>query len=119
VKLKVHIPWKYGDDSAAELPRVYFSSHPNNTFYINEILGAMNKTCESAVWYPENQHEEWTEDELYEQMSEIDLIVVPITRQYLREPNRARDVEVPHALERHIPILFLLLIQPLLAFDKS
>ncbi len=75
---------------------------------MSEIIDIARKSCECAIWYPETKDAEWTKSELHEKFREVDLLAVPITTKLLREPNRARDVEIPFAMERHIPILFLL-----------
>ena len=38
----------------------------------------------------------------------MQLFVIPVTSSFLCEPNRARDTDLPYALEHHIPILPLL-----------
>ena len=45
-------------------------------------------------------------DELFERMQ---LIVLAVSSTFLHEPNRAKDVELPLALEKHIPVLPILI----------
>ncbi|MBR5534849.1 MAG: tetratricopeptide repeat protein [Ruminiclostridium sp.] len=41
-------------------------------------------------------------------LSQMQLMVIPITTRFLSERNRARDLELPYALAQHIPVLPLM-----------
>ncbi|MBR0404046.1 MAG: tetratricopeptide repeat protein [Eggerthellaceae bacterium] len=48
-------------------------------------------------------------EDLLSVLNDMQLLVFAVTSRFLEEPNRARDVELPYALERHIPVLPIML----------
>jgi len=102
-------------------PRVYFCCHPQDfeecfAVLSEEILERQN--C--AIWYDggaeetiqgeacgeANQAESTEEKETYwEDLKEMQLFVVPVTARLLAGSCRARDEEIPFAIEYHIPLL--------------
>lgn len=98
-----------GNSKPQGKPRVYYTCHPKDAVSFfemvsNEILEKQN--C--AIWYDREPEEAYAEEELLGDLSQMQLFVIPVTRRFLCEPNRARDVEIPFAVKRHIPILPLL-----------
>lgn len=48
-------------------------------------------------------------EELFGVLDDMQLLAFAVTSRFLEEPNRARDVELPHVLEKHIPLLPIML----------
>lgn len=91
------------------LPKVLFTAHPSD--YVpclprisDEILHLQN--C--AIYYDETPTAPWDVQELEAMLSGMQLLVIPVTARFLREPNRTRETELPFALKHHIPVLPLL-----------
>jgi len=88
-------------------PRVYFSAHPKDQVrYFQEISDSILACVNCAVWYTEgeiaNQESHW------ENLKQMQLFVIPVTRELLTQPNFAMDAEIPFAMENHIPVLPLM-----------
>ena len=105
-------------------PKVYFSCHPD------DFKDAFPKICKDlldhancAVWYdvtlagsPEEEEvpgtdisdaetAELTEEEPEDILKEMQLVVFAVTSKFLDEKHRAKDVELPLALNNNIPVL--------------
>lgn len=90
----------------AKLPKVWLCAHPKDisTFLqndANKILSIVN--C--AIWYDENSADNYNEEELIDNLSGMNLFVVPVTHRFLIEDNRALSIELPYAMKNNIPIL--------------
>ena len=122
-----------GKSKPERKPRVYFSCHPDDfeaafPLITEDILS--NGYC--VIWYDEEfadlvhepeegpvddelpQPEEAGDDELpdltpEEAIKEMRLVVFAVTSKFLHEKNRAKDLELPLALENHIPVLPIML----------
>ena len=123
-----------GKSKPERKPRVYFSCHPDDfeaafPLITEDILS--NGYC--VIWYdeefadlvhePEEEsvddefprpEEEAGDDELpdltpEEAIKEMRLVVFAVTSKFLHEKNRAKDLELPLALENHIPVLPIML----------
>ncbi len=97
-----------GNASPQGKPRVYFCSHSKDfeKFFesiSDEILTKQN--C--VVWYKE-QGAEYDKDELFADLSQMQLFVMPVTTELLCTPNFAIDAEFSYAIEHHIPVLPLM-----------
>lgn len=95
-------------------PKVYFSCHPADfpiafPLLPDDILAHSN--C--AIWYDTEPAMPYEEKELFDTLAGMQLLVFGVTQRFLREPNRAREKELPYALKQHIPILPILLEQGL------
>ena len=98
-----------GDSSVRGKARIYFTAHPDDyEKYFEEIRKDIleRQNCTIFCLDKETMPEEVEDFEL--RMGEMQLLVVPVTRKLLETPNRAMDVEVPMAAEKHIPILPLM-----------
>jgi hypothetical protein len=89
--------------------KVYFCCHPDDfdcTFeeISNEILAITN--C--SIWYPKNQNILHNEDFLNE-LSQMQLLVMPITSRLMYSNNDALDVDFRFAIEKHIPVIPIML----------
>jgi tetratricopeptide (TPR) repeat protein len=99
-----------GMSSPEGKPKVYFSCHPadfDTAFPMipEDILRHVN--C--AVWYDPDMAAVPDPGELEEIFGEMQLVVFAVSSHFLYEKNRAKDLELPLALDRHIPILPVML----------
>ena len=95
-------------------PKVYFTCHPADfpmafPLLPDDILAHSN--C--AIWYDTEPAAPYEEQELFDALNGMQLLVFGVTQRFLREPNRAREKELPYALKQHIPILPIMLEQGL------
>ena len=104
-----HLSYKTrGDSSPQGKPKVYFCCHPDDFGYLfeeisNEILAEQN--C--SVWYADPV-DAVRDEEFLNDLSQMQLFVMPVTAKLLYLKNHAIDVEFPFAVEHHIPILPLM-----------
>jgi len=97
-----------GMTTPKSLPNIYFCCHEMDFTgcfgsISDEILAKQN--C--AVWYADRT--EVRDEDFLADLSEMQLFVMPVTARLLQTKNVAMDVEFPYALERHIPVLPLML----------
>jgi len=97
-----------GQASPQGKPKVYFCCHPDDFGYLfesvaEEILAEQN--C--AVWYPKDRNA-LRDDTFLNDLSQMQLFVMPVTAKLLHTENPAIDVEFPFAVAHHIPILPLM-----------
>ena len=89
--------------------RVYVSGHPVDVErYLEPICQQLFQSQDCAVYYdaePEGP-EDWQQDQ--RQLEQMQLFVVPVTSRFLYQPNRARQLEFPFAMEHQIPVLPLM-----------
>lgn len=96
-----------GDILPRELPRVYFACHPEDRKgCFQEIVTDILKISNCAVYYYEGEPE--LDEDYYLNLSQMNLVVMPVTSRLLYMPCRAMDVEFPYAVEHHIPVLPLM-----------
>lgn len=87
-------------------PRVYFSAHPKDYGRCFQKISDSILACTNcAVWYAQKQE---TGDVHWENLKQMQLFVIPVTRELLIQPNAAMDAEIPFAMEHHIPVLPLM-----------
>lgn len=91
-----------GESSPRGKQRVYFTCHPQDfSLYFEEITNCILNKQNCAVWYNDVQENEASTDDL----DQIQLFVLPVSARFLLSPNRAKNVELPYAVEHHIPVL--------------
>ena len=91
-------------------PRVYFSCHPDDFERVfSEITEDILKIANCVIWYNPEPASEPEYGELTEALSQMQLVVFAISPVFLDEKNRAKDIELPYALEHHIPVLPIML----------
>ena len=86
--------------------RVYFSCHPDDFDYcFQRISDSILKCVRCAIWYadPNEPYEDIETD-----LNQMNLFVIPITTKLLTKKNRTIDVDLPFAVQHHIPILPLM-----------
>ena len=90
-------------------PRVFFASHPADfECYFNSTVEMLQRYNNCAVWY-EDAADLLPDEELRSQLGEMQLVVIPVTTRLLTRSNRAMELVYPFALERHIPVLPLMM----------
>jgi len=95
-------------------PNVYFSCHPeDHRRFFEEYAGKILGIQDCAVWYEAEPEADCDREELELDLSQMQLMVMPVTTELLTTQNRAIDVELPIAKERHIPVLPLMMEQGL------
>ena len=98
-----------GDSSPQGKARVYYAAHPaDSPVYAGEIFQDILKVQNCAIYYDEEPEAPWQQQELFQQLEQMQLLVLPVTSRFLYQPNRAREVEFPFAMEHHIPVLPLM-----------
>ena len=91
-------------------PRVYFTCHPEDfKKHFKKVCDDIFKTHDCAIYYTEDMTEVIAEDEKAVDLGRNNLFVVPVTFKLLTTLNRAMDADIPYALEKHIPILPILM----------
>lgn len=85
--------------------RVYFSCHPEDYGrFFERISAEVLNITDCAVWYSTDEGYEDIDTDL----GQMNLFVVPVTTRLLTKPCRTMKLDVPFALEHHIPILPLM-----------
>lgn len=109
-----------GGKSPQGLPRVWYTGHPADLpAYAEEIAADLFETQDCAIYSDAEPDAAYDREELLEQLSQMQLFVIPVTSRFLFQPNRGRELEFAFATERHIPVLPLLQEQGLeSAFNK-
>ena len=105
--------------SAQGKARIFFTSHPDDFRFFEEIRAMILDRQNCAVYYLDpglNPDAIFCDDSFNSEdkksylldLSLMQLIVVPVTTKLLTQPNRARDVDLPFAMRHHIPVLPLM-----------
>ena len=83
---------------------VFFTCHPSDFhLYFEQISQIILKKYDCTIWYCQEKPDD--EKEYTIRISEMQLLVIPVTEKFLTGKNRARDFDLPFALEHHIPVL--------------
>ncbi len=99
-----------GNSDPSGKPRVYFTCHPDdfeNSF--DKICDDILKNHDCAVYYTNDMTSPLPEEYRDTVLGRMNLFVVPITFKLLKKPNRAMDSDIVFALEKHIPVLPIML----------
>lgn len=87
-------------------PRVYFTCHPADfETHFGRICGDLWRTHDCAVYYTPDMTEAFAPEDMDTDLGRNNLFVVPVTARLLNTPNRAMDADIPYALQKHIPVL--------------
>lgn len=98
-----------GNTTPQNKPKVYFTGYPADMESCREdIFSDILRTQNCAIYYDGEPDAFYEPEELEQTLRQMQLIVIPVTSRFLYQPGRARDVELPFAIEHHIPILPLL-----------
>ena len=91
-------------------PRVYFCCHPEDfSLWFEPLSKELLELWDCALWYAEG--DPWgdaDEEDFADSLAQMQLFVIPISEAFLHEENYARVKEFPLAMERHIPVLPIL-----------
>lgn len=91
-------------------PRLYFTCHHLDfDDYFEWVAEDVLEAFDCIIYYTEDMTEELTEENLSVDINRMNLVVVPITKKLLVEPNRAMDVDIPYAIKNGIPVLPLMM----------
>ena len=99
-----------GNASPQGRPRVYFCCHKNDfdklfSIITDEILDVQKN---AAIWYRDPLLP-FTEDERFlNDLSQMQLFVIPVTSRFLYKDDPARTIEMAYAVNKHIPVLPLM-----------
>ena len=97
-----------GDSSPQGKQRVYFVCHPDDfNRYFDEIADDIFKSQNCAIYY-KSREQDYAAEELFAELEQMQLFVVPITTKLLTDTCSAMSAEIPFAIEHHIPILPLM-----------
>lgn len=103
-----HLFYKPSGDHHGK-PRVFFASHPEDFgSFFDMVYELLRKYNDCTVWY-EDSSALLPEEELRDQLGEMQLVVMLVTTRLLTRSSRAMELVRPFALERHIPILPLMM----------
>ena len=98
-----------GQTSPQGKPKVYFCHHPADfDLYFQEIAGDILAISDCALCYYDGEGEMPDEKAQEATLSQMRLMVLPITANLLTEPSRAMDFEVTIARKHKVPILPLM-----------
>lgn len=87
-------------------PRVYFTCHPEDfDRYFRQICDDIFATHDCGIYYTEDMAALIDEADLETDLGRNNLFVVPVTLKLLTTPNRTMAVDLPYALQEHIPVL--------------
>ena len=93
-------------------PRVYFTCHSEDfEKYFKKVCDDIFKTHDCAIYYTEDMTEIIVEEEKEVVLERMNLFVIPVTFKLLSTPNRAIDEDFSYAMEKHIPILPIIMEQ--------
>lgn len=98
-----------GNSDTRGKSKVFFTCHPEDFARCADPIQRMlleHHNC-AVYWLPREQSGVSVEERA-EILSQMQLIVIPVTTKLLTSPNPAMDFDVPFALDRHIPILPLM-----------
>ena len=100
-------------------PRVYFSCHPDDFEVAFPLISEdILRHANCCIWYdtePQDPAAMTIEEqkEYYASLEEMQLLVLGVTSRFINSGSRARDVELKFAIEKHIPVLPIMLEQGL------
>ncbi len=90
-------------------PRVFFTCHPEDHAVWFEKIAEILHTYQNCAIYYETPGQEMPWESLETYLSEMQLVVVPVTTKLLTKSNRAMESVIPFAVEKHIPVLPLMM----------
>ena len=87
-------------------PRVYFTCC-QDAFDVTfkKVSDDILKVTDCAIYYTENMNEQFSTEELDVTIGQMNLFVIPVTRNLLEKPNRAMDNDFVYAVKNGIPVL--------------
>ena len=99
----------HDDSPSLRKAKVYFIAHPDDyDRYLSLISDEVLNHFNCAFFYDEEPLAPYDPEGLSSVLSDMNLIIIPVTSRFLHSGNRALDVEFRFAVENHIPVLPLL-----------
>ena len=93
-------------------PRVMFTCHPKDfDVSFEKIAKDIFTTHDCAIYYTEDMSAELDDQDMETYLNRCNLIVIPITSNFLRFESRAKDLDFPYAIQNGIPVLPILMEQ--------
>ncbi len=101
--------------------RVFFACHPEDrAATLTPITADLLRYENCAIYYDPAPAGSADEAELFDCLSQMQLVVIPVTARFLREKNPAREQVMAYAREQNIPVLPILFEAGLEAeFDRA
>lgn len=91
------------------LQKVWLCVHPDEKdTYIEKMAETLFSVVSCSLWYDEEPLSTYDGAVLGEDLSRMQLFVMPVTERLLCEESRALSFELPFALSHHIPVLPLM-----------
>jgi len=90
-------------------PRIWFCAHASECGELIDVISEEileRQNC--AIYYDAEPEGEWNAGTLTDDLAEMNMFVMAVTKKLLTTPNRALDVEFAYAIEHHIPVLPLM-----------
>ena len=102
-----------GQDDPKGLPRIFFSSHPEDfEKYFEMVWKWLSEFRKIALFY-EHADGKMPAEDLYSDLQTMQLIIIPVTTKLLRDRCRTTQIVLPFANEENIPVLPLMMEQGL------
>ena len=93
-------------DTGEHMPKVYLSGFPSDLAQSLEILAdELQNAARCDIYYESSATNLTLPDDLKTYLADMQLLVIPVTVQYLRKDSQARLFEYSYAMEHHIPVL--------------
>ena len=91
-------------------PRAYFACHPDDfDLYFDVLSKEIFESQDCAIYYRAEQEEIPDKVAAAQQLDQMQLVIVPVTTNFLSRENAARDFEYGYAIEKNIPVLPILM----------
>ncbi|MBR2909331.1 MAG: toll/interleukin-1 receptor domain-containing protein [Clostridia bacterium] len=94
-----------GNPNLRNKVRVFFACHENDNKYFEEISNEILEKFDVAIFYDDSYKEIDHIDEYKFSLSQMSLVVIPVTYKFLTENSIAYDVVFKYAKENGIPVL--------------
>ena len=104
------IPKTRGNTSPQGRPRIYFccAKEDFDTYFESVTQEMLDYQKNACVWYRDPKLPFPRDEQFLDDLSLMQLFVIPITSHFLHGDDPARTVEMAYAMEKHIPILPLM-----------
>ena len=94
-----------GNSSPRGKAKVFFACHQDDFGLFEEVSKDILSIVDVAVYYNDNFSNIDHIDEYQFSLSQMSLIVIPISAKFLTDKSRAYDIEFKYAKENNIPVL--------------
>ena len=99
-----------GQKNPKGLPRVFFACHPEDfERYFRKIVDMVDALRDVAFFYEDPEKDLIPWEDLASRLSDMQLIIMPVSARLLFKENRAVREILPFANEKHIPVLPIML----------